>query len=160
MDGTFDFDANGRARVIDAPAWSRFALIEVQRQLEELAAALADERISDAEAGERIVGTVSAISARDKLLGDYIVKELKGKSRTKSVKVVLWIAGSIANIVLGSVLSWGYGAVLELISDAVEQAEQSHTTERVQEPRPVPSKPHDEPAAPPPALGEGPEGAG
>jgi hypothetical protein len=81
MEGTFDFDASGVARVIAAPNWSRAALEFVQRGLTDAAEVLSDQTRDSTSAfaalDDRLAQMEADARGRDQLIED-LIEEVRG----------------------------------------------------------------------------------
>jgi hypothetical protein len=117
MDGTFDFDADGIATVINAPGWSRKALDAVQGLLGPAADALLDEKVATDHAyrllSEQMVELGRSGDANTQRLIDAITAQKPKLSRKK-----------FGAFLLGVLLLLGYvsdvGGAIEVSSDVVE----------------------------------------
>ena len=102
MEGAFNFDRTGFAEALVAPAWSRYALREVQADVQQLANAAEDRSLSDDDFERLADAIANRIGARDRRLGESIASQIRGKPR---------------NIVLAFAL--GLVTLLGMISDGV-----------------------------------------
>jgi hypothetical protein len=84
MEGTYDFDAQGRATALVAPQWSRDALEAIQAPLAQLDKVLASP-VSNAELNTRVDEILDAIKAQGTELAQQVATgvetNVKGKPR-------------------------------------------------------------------------------
>jgi hypothetical protein len=111
MEGTYNFDQHGIAEALSAPMWSRFALRQVQAEVQSLANAAENPLISDSELDRLAEKVAERVSARDQGLADIIVQQIKGKPRSAIVAFLVGLVtvlGMMDGAVAGSRLTYDF----------------------------------------------------
>jgi len=138
MDGTFNFDQEGRATVVSAPAWSVDALRAIQGELEFLREKVSDSTLSDSTLYQIVEQTTRRIlDHRDDKLTRAIVEGVeerlaadrgdryKKKKRLRTATV--WFLGIVLATLAQFALERGveeidFQKVWPVIKDAVDRA--------------------------------------
>lgn len=107
MDGTFDFDSEGFATILNAPQWSIDALRAVQGELQEAAKALGDLAYTDERAYRLLDAKLDVIVQQNADLGAH-VRALRVKlTRTRLAATLV-----AASLILGTVSDFGGAATV------------------------------------------------
>ena len=96
MEGTFNFDADGMATVVDAPQWSRDALDSIQSRLTALERVVVDKTVSDAAAFARLETTIEEVRAENARLADLFQTTTAQKPRNRLKAIVVGIGAMVA----------------------------------------------------------------
>ncbi|NPC97253.1 hypothetical protein [Nocardioides sp. zg-DK7169] len=122
MEGTYDFDVEGLATAISAPSWSRFALRQVQAEVQRLVNAAEDPGLSDADLQHIADAVAVTVSARDQRLAELIRNEISDKPRAAIVAFLVslvTILGMLDGAVAGGTLT--YEVTKKVVSDVLSR---------------------------------------
>lgn len=96
MEGAYSFGEDGMAEILSAPAWSRYALEQVQSQLTRLANAADDPTLSDADFQRIVEDVEQRIALRDERVAQLVADKVEAKPRMTVARFCLQLVAVLA----------------------------------------------------------------